>query len=261
MNRFQDIYRRYRRSVVMLSGLTASGDPSAATAFHIGDGIFVTARHVADELHNRLLHVSGGGVSPYHQVSFTEPDIDVALLLCDVGLLSPEYRQVFIPLPPALNDLIDESQALERVLVMGYPRIPMTANAHIVAATGEIISVVWTMSDQHGPSFVISHLPRGGLSGAPVFDGSGELIGVVVDSLGLAGVPYELGYTAATTVEPILRLLAGANLLPPGLTEEDWDLFTSAVFPMGIPEPIVVPAPPARAPDGEDPAIGKTADG
>jgi S1-C subfamily serine protease len=228
---------------VQLSGRNALGEHASATAFHIGDGIFVTARHVADELVDRRLSTSNGLVEPYHQVDFTDQDIDVALLLVDPTDLDPAQRDVYVAVPLALNELVDRSCMLERVLVMGYPRVPMSASAELVAATGEIIAIVDTIVPRNGPSIVISQLPRGGLSGSPVLDASGNLQGVVVDSLSDADLPYELGYTAAITVESILRLLVGINHMPRSLSGDDWSTFTNALFPLGV-SSIEVPPPP-----------------
>src|SRR5690348_259234 len=42
------LYDRYRESVLQIEFLDAIGDPHCGTAFYVGEGICVTARHVAE---------------------------------------------------------------------------------------------------------------------------------------------------------------------------------------------------------------------
>lgn len=131
-----------------------------------------------------------------------------------------------IPLGEHLNDWVGDEFVLSRVLVMGYPRIPMSGRTGLVAAIGEVNAVV-DRYDVPNPHFAISYLPRGGFSGGPVISEWGFLLGVVTSALTENEQPTELGFGVAVSVEPLFELLAQSGLRPPDVSDEIWRLFES----------------------------------
>ena len=45
----RQLYDLYASAVAFVSVVNNNGDESIGTAFHIGDGVFVTARHVVED--------------------------------------------------------------------------------------------------------------------------------------------------------------------------------------------------------------------
>src|SRR5687767_13164325 len=44
----KDLYKQYAGAIAYVAVKTSSGDNGIGTAFHVGEGIFVTARHVIE---------------------------------------------------------------------------------------------------------------------------------------------------------------------------------------------------------------------
>jgi S1-C subfamily serine protease len=209
-------------------------DPNAAiasaSAFHIGDGWLLTARHVVEdreiveltpERHGHIGPLEAGRVL-FHP---DEPDVDLALIETNYSAefyLSDRYTIVGTPrewktdhiqIGHHLDDWIGDELVMTRVLVMGYPPIPL-AGASLVAASGRVLAVIDRYIGPGHPFFVVSPLPRGGFSGGPVLSEYGFLLGVMTDSLVGIDLPAELGYAAALSVEPIWTLLDAYDLKP-----------------------------------------------
>lgn len=63
--------------------------------------------------------------------------------------------------------IFGDELVLSKVLPMGYPPIPFSQQAVLLASEGEVNAVVDKYSGRH-PHFIISCPARGGFSGAPV---------------------------------------------------------------------------------------------
>src|SRR3954471_13048742 len=96
---------------------------------------------------------------------------------------------------------------------MGYPRIPMSDALELVVTTGEVNSVVSKYGNMRHPYFILSPVPRGGFSGAPVIHEGNLLLGVYTESLNEGGKHLENGFAAALTIEPLLVLLDDHKIL------------------------------------------------
>jgi S1-C subfamily serine protease len=227
------LFNQYASAVAFVSVETPSGDQSIGSAFHIGEGVFVTARHVVEN--NKILsvatthttmrplgdgseamvvaHRAGRGVVKREALFHPDKDTDVALLLVE-GIDAPA-----VPLGGHLDDWLGDELTLCSVLVMGYPPIPFSKEPLLVAATAETNAVVDKYTGGH-PHFVLSTMARGGFSGGPVLTDFGCALGLVTESLGRADQPAELGYHAVLTVEPIYVCLAHHDIMPKAIHEQ-----------------------------------------
>ena len=129
------------------------------TAFHIGDGRFVTAHHVIE---NRppfasLIH---GDRTIGAALLGSVPDLDLALLEVDSPGLVEDVPALRLRAPTA--DDVGQS-----VYLIGYP-----GGEALTISGGGAVSQVWDDNIQ------TSAVVRGGNSGGPVFDACGEVIGV-----------------------------------------------------------------------------------
>jgi hypothetical protein len=235
------LLERYAAGVAYVEIEHWNGDRGIGTATHIGDGVYVSARHVVDG--NRILSV-GSTESEYVRLGEATPDshvvvddgedrysahfvhnenmsiiegpvfhpnenVDLAAFRCDgVDELTP-----WVPLGGHLDDWLGISDfVLTEVILMGYPPIPMTSGPRLIASRAEISGLVDFYDVPH-VHFLLSAMARGGYSGAMVIAEGGYGMGVVTRSVGNDG-PEELGYMACVSIEPIYEMLANAKMLP-----------------------------------------------
>jgi hypothetical protein len=229
MTGIHDMFLTFSRCVLPIVVRDQAGDERCATCFHIGDGYMVTARHVVDG--KRILSVGGWepGLEP-DRFYPAEENVDLAIVKTPIRL-EPDRKVVHdgryeeyasaVPLGSHLDDwLNDDAFITQKVLVMGYPPIPMTSKPVLVSVEAEVVAIVDKYSGPRHPYFVLSNIPRGGFSGGPVLIW-GFLLGVATESLLEQGQPLEAGYSAALTVEPLLSLMGDRRVFPGGWNG-DW---------------------------------------
>jgi hypothetical protein len=228
-----------------------SGDYGIGSAFHVGEGVFATARHVvegkairkvgitettyvrlegAEAKESRLTVSDSDGTWPAHEAR--NIDLRVAtgpLFHChpdvDVAIFQVEQIDRYTPtvlLGGHLDDWLGESDlVLFEGIVLGYPPIPMTTRPSLIAARVEVAGQIDLRTTPH-VHFLLSTMPRGGFSGGVAILEGGYALGMITQSLTQNELPTELGYMAAIGVEPIYECLASHKLLPDCQTAE-WD--------------------------------------
>lgn len=245
--RAQTLFRKYAPAMAYITVRLPSGDQSIGSAFHLGDGVFVTARHVVEN--NEILQVRPSeplalptaDVLPERAAEYDEamrerigfsplwkryqeplsiakgpyfhedPRIDVAAF--SVAVIHP--KTPVVQLGSHLDDWIhDHDWILSEAILLGYPPIPLTSGPHLVAARAEINSIV---VPHNAPKvhFIVSAIPRGGFSGGLALSEHDFVLGLVTHSLCRAGSSEELGFFAVLSIEAIFQCLGSNNLLPP----------------------------------------------
>jgi S1-C subfamily serine protease len=201
------------------------------SAFHVGDGLFVTARHVAehkivsvqttqpsqDRLRSRLgvervVTLSTPAKASYvGRVSFhPNDDVDIAVIATD-GLGDAPSVELNDP-----DEEVGKSLLLEPVLVMGYPRIPLTLDPPALVVTTAEVNAAVALLPSRLPALVLSPMARGGFSGGLVLTASGTALGVVTQSLVEDHDRTQLGYLSALRSAQILECLVANGLLSKG---------------------------------------------
>lgn len=221
------LFQSYKPALVRVAVQTATGDLSTGTAFHIGDGWLVTAAHVLKDRNVQEV-VSEQYAMPLNieSVIFHSNDrIDLALMKSDLDLShylhkttshgAPEgfIRTDHIEIGGHLDDWLGDELVLSKVLLMGYPPIPFSQHAVLLASEGEVNAVVDKYNGPH-PHFIISCPARGGFSGGPVLSEYGFLLGVLTESLVTNDKAAETGYSSAISVEPLLAMLHDNGIYP-----------------------------------------------
>jgi len=230
-------FAKYRGCVAFITTTDSNGDENIGSCFHVGEGVFVTARHVVegrtikeigfddDTINQELLKdraywgpQTHGRVNIIDGPHFHNNDhVDVACFK-----VKP-YPQCSIPLGGHLDDYLTQYElVLYRTLVLGYPPIPLVARPTLVASVGEINALIDLYVGCQHPHFVISTMARGGFSGGPVLvaynednaEGGTAVLGIVTQSLTKNDNQPEQGYMAVLTVEPIYNCLEQNNMLP-----------------------------------------------
>ncbi|BCZ85754.1 hypothetical protein PTKU64_94290 (plasmid) [Paraburkholderia terrae] len=230
MNKMQMFYSTLRERVVRVTVEDSNGDTHVGTAFHIGQGYFVTARHVVEGFSKiRLDHTDGFAMIQSIDILATyfpeNEDIDVAILKTTVhftpyhlGYYGNSAEQALegfkgIPFGSLIDEAVSDDHILSEVLLMGYPRIPMSDRPQLVAVRGEINASLTKYIGANHYFHLISTVARGGFSGGPVVDQYGVLLGVFIESLVMNGASSELGFATVLSIEPLLRLLIDNNIV------------------------------------------------
>jgi hypothetical protein len=215
------------------------GEIGIGTCFHVGEGVFVTARHVVQdrsitkvgfdsEAENQRILRSffRPGGAPRDQLRVIKGPFNHSDRSVDVSCFKLNWiPSEFVLLGGHIDDLMRSDEfVLYRTLVVGYPPVPFAKNPVLVASVGEVNAQMEKYTGGH-PHFVISTIARGGFSGAPVLvaydednvEGGTALLGIVTESLvNKDRGKEEIGYMAVLTVEPIYACLEQHGLVPKG---------------------------------------------
>ena len=245
------MFEAYASAMVYIEVQDAAGKIDVGSGFHVGEGVFVTARHVvesqsvqeigmtehtyvpvenADETltfvvkdgsRQRVHDVRNGVLSlkrgPY---LYTDSAVDVAVFQVEqIDPLTP-----VVQLGSHLDDWLGESDfVLTEAVVLGYPRIPKANRPNLVGTRAEVNAMVDRYDAPH-VHFVLSAMARGGFSGGLVLSEYGYALGMITSSLISDNNSTELGFMTAVGVEPIYACLAQHKMLP-DCQAEGWDDF------------------------------------
>ena len=223
-------FKNYSKAIAFIEVIGES-DFNIGSCFHVGNGVYVTARHVLDGYKINNIGIDSG-FDPFKFIGSTEridlelisgpfyhPDTKVDLACFTVK--NPPTEE--LPLGGHLDCFLGPHELLlHRTLVLGFPRVPLTESNHLIACLGEINGLVETYIGSKHPSFIISTMARGGFSGSPVLVAYDEentitgtaVLGVVTQSLVHDDKPAESGFMTITTIEPIYDMLNHHGLLP-----------------------------------------------
>ena len=225
------LYETYASSLAYVEIENSKGDLGIGSAYHIGEGVFVTARHVVDVPKIRLIattefqydstKASRTRISAPGQINIVkgpffhpDPDVDVACFVSDNNKLPS------VPLGTHLDDWIGTEMVLHSTLIMGYPRLPFTKEPVLVASIAQVNAVIDKYTGGH-PHFIMSSMARGGFSGGLCLNEYGFSMGIITESLIQDNNPTELGYLSVISVEPIYVCLSHYNLMPQEV-KVDW---------------------------------------
>ena len=108
--RLHDLFLQYKSGVVPVEVVDANGDAGIGTAFHLGESVFLTARHVVEG--NRRTRVLGEDVSEFK--FHTDPEIDIAAF----RLSQETNSRAALPLGSHLDDwIVDDDFVLCRAVM------------------------------------------------------------------------------------------------------------------------------------------------
>jgi V8-like Glu-specific endopeptidase len=218
----RELFKQFSAAVAYVSVENDDGDRGIGTAFHIGEGIFLTARHVVEGKNIRQVatttaaEIVGGNDRQDIAIRIVEPQIfgladqpqfatdssaDVAVF--KVADANPRLPRV--PLGKHLDrEIGDDDFVLSRAVILGYPPVPGTNIPRLIAASGEVNAVV-DLRHSANVHFIVSALARGGFSGGLVLSEYGYAIGMVTESLTKNSEPAELGFMSVLSVEALYR--------------------------------------------------------
>lgn len=224
----RDVYLKAKGAIAYVVVETREGDESIGTAFHIGDGYFVTAKHVVEGNQIRELSITQPlrASTGYHNNHLSEDirprtlkiagdpiladgDVDVAVLRVETAESIPAIRL------SSTDDIYQNEDVLllSPVICVGYPPIPLTTHPFQVAVDGKINALVKVRGSRY-LTYVISATSRGGFSGGPVIDESGIAIGLVTESLVRDNHPVEAGFFTCLSISAAASLALESGWSP-----------------------------------------------
>jgi hypothetical protein len=220
-NHMRELFNRYQKAAAYISVRDDIGEVNIGSAFHAGEGVYVTAKHVLEG--REIVEVGTGGVftrlytgevrGPYFH---SDPGVDVAAIVLRDASNLPS-----LPFGSHLDDWInDDAFVLSEAMILGYPPIPLTGGPYLVAARAEVNAVVDIRATRH-VHFILSAMPRGGFSGAVVLSEWDFVLGIVTRSLLKNSALEELGFLTVLSIEPIYECLRQNGILP-AIQDESW---------------------------------------
>ena len=228
----RELFERFAGSVAYVSVESPDGTNNMGTCFHIGDGIFITAKHVVEG--NKVIKVSntpvgiqsagGEGLTMNYILGhakaisgfYYHPEDNYDLC----AFYTPDICCLGIPLGPIIDDHFGNDLMLSSVVVMGFPRVYASREPVLVCVKGEVNAAI-SCYLQKQRVYVISCLARGGFSGGPVLATPNRCVGLITSSLLAGELPAELGFMAVVECRPIYELLAHNNIMPE-LLKPEW---------------------------------------
>ena len=236
----RQIFETYAGSVAFVAVETPEGDQSIGTCFHVGDNLFVTAKHVVES--NKILRVANtpagiqtqgeDGLEMNYLLGSTEKvdkiyyHPDEKYDVCALRL--PDITCPLVPLGNILDDPFGSDFIFTPVVIMGFPHVYASNVPVLVCARGEVNASFISYLHQHR-MYVISCLARGGFSGGPVLMSPGKCLGIVTNSLLKSDMPAELGFMAVIESGVIYELLSKNDVMPDHLKGE-WARYRNRVI-------------------------------
>lgn len=174
---------------------------STGTAFKVGEGVWVTARHVVDQCNSVWIVNPNRKIAPGSRI-----DRIVHHPTSDASLVFHPLASPTIPLDPQNAALRSQSAGYHFGYPAGRPgdvrsRFLGTSRAADRGRRGSKFPI-WVWAAEEIPAGLTS---IGGLSGGPVFDVSGEIVGITIGENPRRG---RVATTAPATTRELLQIAA-----------------------------------------------------
>jgi S1-C subfamily serine protease len=164
---------KYEQAVVRIIVSSDDGGESAGSGFFVQDppNRVVTNRHVV--ANRRIISINdkqGQKICDHGaQVVLGPSNLDLAFVECE----TPSNI-----LPFRIDWRADAVDALDDVLVLGYPYIPLH-QPELFAATGQVGMYASQLSSNSRKSLIVTRIAAPGCSGGPVLGPNGLVVGIV----------------------------------------------------------------------------------
>lgn len=171
----KNIYNEYVKSISFKANFWKQNNIKITDNESIGSGSFiskneiVTCLHVIDELNTENLLIEDESQKSYTIKQIKRPSNDNI----DLAIIETKEHFDFFP-----YEIEETTSLVERVIIFGYPPIPLTTKPFLIANLGEISAEVDNYLDGTD-CLILSSITRPGNSGGPVLNEYGKLIGIM----------------------------------------------------------------------------------
>lgn len=184
-------------------GYTARG-----TSFPLGNGLWLTARHVANEDCNQIILIVDGNNLEAH-IKYLDPNADLAVL---------QTAAVPVPSLPIGRDMPSEDAS---AYAFGFPKGVLGATADQLMGRarmrlgGRLMGTAPVLTWSEVDRFPEDLESLSGISGGPMLDENGNVVGIIVAASTRRGRNYTVAPEILHEVQTELRLdEAGAEHMP-----------------------------------------------
>lgn len=211
----QQTYNQYIESISYKANFWKLNNVKITDNNSIGSGAFIskneiiTCRHVVDEFVQNEVIIEDESLKKYTIESIRRPDSENI----DLAIIKTKENFDFFP-----YEIEEETYLVEKVIIFGYPPIPLTSKAFLIANLGEISAEVDNYIDGTD-CLILSSITRPGNSGGPVLNEYGKLVGIMSqnrqyqitftwENMNDFDVNKGLGYASAIKSKYVLELIS-----------------------------------------------------
>ena len=195
------LYHAVGGGVVQITGRTRESDETAGTGIVVSAHTILTARHVVEDAQvNREQVFQGINCICDEDSVRTHPVQDVA------------FTTVTQALQPVSGLVLHPPRVGQKVVMLGFPRVPLVRSAPLVMHSGEVTNESVTLFSGE-TAFLYSATTKPGNSGGPIVSADGYLIGLASKDLTMrAGEDWFAPHYAGVDAGTILRVVREMGL-------------------------------------------------
>lgn len=169
-----NLYEEHAPTMAYIAVEDSRGTLGIGSAFHVGDGVFVSARHVVEgkriaeirmtedkyiSMGPNSMYIVRNGTLKISNGPFFHPDSTVDVTVFRVNNI--DTRTPYVTLGSHVDNWVGIGDfILSEAIVLGYPPIPFTTRPHLIAARAEINAEITLRNMRHMYFYPFSYATR-----------------------------------------------------------------------------------------------------
>jgi hypothetical protein len=170
---FNYLIEEKSKLIIHLTGKTKDGDVHAGTGILINKNTIITCAHVLNDMKlDEEQEIQGKKTKITFQQVHKKINDGFIVDGVDVGVIKLKDEFLFTK-----GLAFSDYNTLDKILILGFPKIPHSSKAELISQTGEING---SMDGTDKNKYIIfSTITRPGNSGGPIFNSLGNVVGIV----------------------------------------------------------------------------------